>query len=86
MYWNNEDAGCAQSWDKTITSVYKDKPPNWLCLLGIGVWRWQNYYTTEAYILIFTENLYPTFLPHKILRWQTVNQEHKKLQSQHDDL
>ena len=58
--------------------------------MKMGVWKWQNYYisdTIEAFFPIFTENLYPTFLPPiKNLRWQTINQEHKMLQSQYDDL
>ena len=39
------------------------------------------------YLFQYSENLYPTFLPLiKNLKQQTINQEHKMLQSQHDDL
>ena len=43
--------------------------------------------TIETSLPIFTENLYPTFLPPiKSLRLQTTNQEHKMIQSQYNDL
>ena len=70
--------------------IYRAAIRQYQCLQG--KWVYDNDETfisdiIEASFPIFTENLYPTFLlPIKILRWQTINQEHKMLQCQHDDL